>query len=231
MTAESAPSVTRPVRRPFWFRRRSVPLPTWRSWIVIISGAGVLAWWLVSQLHGWLAVVDPLGEAPYIVVEGWAPDYVLERAVNDAEALGVKRIFTTGMPLEKGSFLSEFRDEAHVSAATLAEMGIEPQLICPAPAASARTERTRAMAAALKRVLDAENIPTAERRLNLYTLGTHGRRSRRIFQETLGSTWKVGVISVPHHEYEASTWYRQSAGAKTVIVELIALTMQSAGGD
>jgi hypothetical protein len=218
-------------RRPFWFRRRSVPLPTWRTWIVILSAAGLLTWWLGSQLHGWLAVVDPVEGAPYLAVEGWAPDYVLERAVNDAEESDVKRIFTTGVPIERGTFLSEFHDYAQVSAATLAQMGIEPQRICPAPAATARTERTRAMAAALKKVLDAEDIPPAERRLNLYTLGTHGRRSRRIFQETLGDTWKVGVISVPHHEYEASKWYRHSAGAKTVIDELIALTVQSAGGD
>ena len=61
--------------------------------------------------------------------------------------------------------------------------------------------------------------------------GSAARRSRRIFQDTLGSDWKVGVVSVPSDDYEAAKWYRQSAGAKTVINELIALTMQTAGGD
>jgi hypothetical protein len=87
------------------------------------------------------------------------------------------------------------------------------------------------MAAALKKVLDGENIPAGERRVNLYTLGTHGRRSLRIFQETLGSDWKVGVISLPSRDYDASKWFRQSAGVKTVVNELIALTMQTAGSD
>ena len=104
-------------------------------------------------------------------------------------------------------------------------------MICPAPAMEVKTERTRAMAAALRKILDGENIPAAERRINLFTLGTHGRRSRHIYQEALGSDWKVGVISVPSRDYETTAWYRQSAGVKTVIVELIALIVQTTGGE
>ncbi len=220
-----------PVPRPFWFRRRSLPLPTWRTWFILLTGTALLAWWSVPRIHGWLAVVDPVEEAPYLIVEGWVPDYVMEEAIEYTRAIPVKRIFTTGVPLDAGTFLSEFRDFAHLSAASLAKMGMDPQLICPAPAMEVKTERTRAMAAALKKILDGENIPAADRRINLYTLGTHARRSHRIFQDTLGPDWKVGVVSVPSDEYDAGKWYRQSAGAKTVISELIALTMQTAGGD
>ena len=88
-----------------------------------------------------------------------------------------------------------------------------------------------AMAAALKEIVDGENIPAADRRINIFTLGTHARRSRRIFQETLGSSWEVGVIAVPCRDYDESRWYLQSAGAKTVLNELIALTVQSGGGE
>ena len=220
-----------PVPRPFWFRRRSLPLPTWRTWFILLTGTALLAWWFVPRIHGWLAVVDPVEEAPYLIVEGWVPDYVMEEAIEYTRAIPVKRIFTTGVPLDAGTFLSEFRDFAHLSAASLAKMGMDPQLICPAPAMEVKTERTRAMAAALKKILDGENIPAADRRINLYTLGTHARRSHRIFQDTLGPDWKVGVVSVPSDEYDAGKWYRQSAGAKTVISELIALTMQTAGGN
>lgn len=228
MSVDSAPAVP---RKPFWFRRRSLPLPTWRTWIVILSAFALLAWIQLPRLHDWLAVVEPVEMAPYLIVEGWAPDYVLEEAADRPKDTAVKRIFTTGVPLDRGTFLSEFRDFAHVSAASLAKMGVDPQLICPAPAMEVKTERTRAMAAALKKILDGENIPAADRRINLYTLGTHGRRSRHIFQETLGSDWKVGVISVPSIDYDASKWYRQSAGAKTVINELIALSVQTIGGE
>jgi len=225
------PTEPAPARRPLWFRRRSLPLPTWRTWLVVLTTIALLLWWLLPRVHDWLAVVEPQPGAPYMIVEGWAPDYVLQQAADDADESPVKRIFTTGVPLETGTYLSKFQDFAHLCAASLAEMGVEQQLICPAPAAAVNTDRTRAMASALKKILDAENIPAGERRINLYTLGTHGRRSRRIFQDVLGSEWRVGVISVPCRAYDNAKWYRQSAGAKSVIEELTALLVQSTGGD
>jgi hypothetical protein len=206
-------------------------MPTWRTWFVLLTSGALLAWWLVPKLHGWLAVVEPVEKAPYLIVEGWVPDYVLEEVLDYTREVPVKRIFTTGVPLDSGTFLSEYSNYSQLCAESLAKMGIAKPLICQAPAVASRTERTRAMATALKVILDAENIPAADRRINLFTLGTHGRRSRRIFQDVLGTDWKVGVISVPSHDYDATRWYRQSAGAKTVIDELVALTVQSTGGD
>lgn len=229
--SDAPPVPAPPASLPIWFRRRSIPLPTWRTWFVVLSAAGLLGWWLLPRLHSWLAVVDPVPGAPYLIVEGWVPDYVLDEVIDYTDATPVKRIFTTGVPLDHGTFLTDFRDYATLAARSLAKMGVDPNLICPAPAAEAKLERTRAMAAALKQILDAENIPAAERRINLYTLGTHARRSRRIFQETLGSTWQVGVIAVPSRDYDQTRWYTQSGGAKNVLNELIALTVQSSGGE
>jgi hypothetical protein len=206
-------------------------MPTWKTWFVVLSALAVTALLVVPKLHGWLAVVDPVEKAPYLIVEGWAPDYVLEKAVDYSKEVPVKRIFATGVPIDTGTYLTEYRNHSHLCAESLAKMGVNRQLICEAPSTVVRTERTRAMAKALKEILDAENIPAADRRINLFTLGTHGRRSRRIFQDVLGSDWKVGVISVPNADYDPQSWYRQSAGAKTVVNELVALTVQSSGGD
>ena len=225
MTADSAATSPAP-RKPFWFRRRSLPVPTWKTWFVVLSLAGFALWGCVSWVHNWLAVVDRVEKAPYVIVEGWAPDYVLEEAMAAAKAEPVKRFFTTGIPLDRGTFLSEYQNYAQLAAATLAKMGVDPKLIYPVPAGEAKTERTRSMALALKAALDGENIPAADRRINLYTLGTHGRRSRRIFQEVLGSDWQVGVVSVPTEDYDASKWYRQSGGVKNVLDELVALAVQ-----
>jgi hypothetical protein len=206
-------------------------MPTWRTWFVLVTTAGLMAVLLVPRLHGWLAVVEPEEKAPYLIVEGWAPDYVLEEAAAYIKGAPVKRLFATGVPIDTGTYLTGYLNYSHLCAESLAKIGVDRQTICEAPAEAVKTERTRAMAAALKAILDAENIPEADRRINLFTLGTHGRRSRRIFQETLGSTWKVGVVSVPSRDYDAAKWYRQSAGAKTVIDELVALTVQSSGGN
>ncbi len=199
--------------------------------MVALIALGMLAWWFLSNVHGWLAAVQPVERAPYLIVEGWVPDYVLEEAMAAAKEGEVKRIFTTGVPLDRGTFLSDYRNYAELCAASLAKMGVEPQRLCPVPAAEAKTDRTITMARALKAVLDAENIPAEERRINLYTLGTHGRRSWRIFRDVLGPGWEVGVISVPSADYEASRWYRQSGGAKAVLDELVALAVQSTGGE
>ncbi len=231
MSVESTPPTTVAARRTFWFRRRSIPLPTWRTWFVVLSSIGIASWLLLPRVHAWLAVIEPLDKPPYMIVEGWLPDYALEEAMADANGQPVRRIFTTGIPLERGTFLSGFRDYATLSAASLAKMGINSELICPVPSNEVNTERTRAMARALKKVLDAENIPAAERRINLYTLGAHGRRSARIYRDVLGSSWQVGVISVPSKDYDETKWYRKSSGAKSVLSELVALTVQSGDGD
>lgn len=221
-------------------RRRSVLLPTWRLWLLLLAALGTAAWLILPALHGWLAVREPVAGAKYAVVEGWAPDYVAQAAADWAEENDARLIFTTGIPLEAGSFLSELKSNAFICARTLEALGWDPQKIRPAPAENVRTERTRAMAQALKAVLEAENVPAAERKINIFTLGTHARRSRRIFREVLGSAagphgepaaaWDVGIVSVPSRVYPEDEWYRHSEGAKSVVNELVALTTQSLGG-
>jgi len=213
-------------RKPFWFRRRSVPVPTWKTWFVLFTATGLFGWWFVSTVHNWLSVTDPAERAPYVIVEGWAPDYVLEEVMATAKETPVKRIFSTGIPLDQGSFLVSYNNYAQLAAASLAKMGVDPKLICPVPATPAKTDRTRTMATALKVVLDGEKISAEDRRINIYTLGTHARRSRKIFQEVLGSDWKVGVISIPSEDYDPDKWYRQSGGVKNVLDELVALAVQ-----
>lgn len=232
MSAE--PTVPAPAtvpRRGFWFRRRSVPCPTWRFWLCAVLTVVCLILLAGRYLHGWLSVTEPVAGAKYFVVEGWASDYVMRDAAALAEDSGAERVFTTGVPLERGHYLQSFRTYADVAANTLAQLGLEPQLICPVPCSDAKTERTRAMAMALKVVLDKEPVPTTGRLINLITQGTHARRSRAIYQEVLGEEWTVGVISIPSMNYDADKWFTQSEGAKNVINEMSALGVKALGGN
>jgi hypothetical protein len=212
-----------------WLRYRR--LPTWRTWLAVLALTAGLVVWLGPKFHGWLAVTDPVPGARYFVVEGWCPDYVMTVVQADAEASGPLRVFTTGIPIDTGTFLAEHKNFAHLAAATLTKCGLDPALIAPVPAAASTRNRTAAMAAALKAALDSMNIPEADRTINLYTLGTHARRSRQIFQRILGSSWKVGVISVADLSYESGAWYKHSAGAKRVIEELVSLGVVACGGE
>jgi hypothetical protein len=228
------PDVTSPATAPargFWFRRRNIPWPTWRLWLCALLTVIGLLLMMGRYLHGWLSVTAPVPDARYLVVEGWVPDHVLSASMSLADDSLAQRVFTTGIPIERGSHLIGWKTYAEVAAQSLARLGLEPQRICPVPCADVKTERTRAMATALKAVLDKEPVPDTGRKINLVTLGTHARRSRAIFQDVLGPAWEVGIVSVPSLAYDPAIWYRQSDGAKTVINELSALTLMAAGGN
>ncbi|RYD27769.1 MAG: hypothetical protein EOP86_24055 [Verrucomicrobiaceae bacterium] len=223
------PAVVSKKRDGFWFRRRSVPLPTWRLWLCALGTAAAVTLGVGSQLHSWLAVTDPVSGAKYMAIEGWAPDEVARRTQEIADDTHAVRIFCTGMPLEKGHYLAAWKTDADVTAITLAKLGVDPQRICPAAGGAVKVDRTRAMAMGLKAVLDGEGIPAADRKINLVSQGTHTRRSRDIFQEVLGPEWQVGIYSVPSSDYEPALWYRQSAGVKGVISESAAIFFRAVG--
>lgn len=231
LAVSSKPAMITVSSRGFWFRRRAVPWPTWRLWLCAVLTVMALLLLLGRSVHGWLSVNAPVPDARYLVVEGWVPDHVLSSSVSLADDSEATRVFTTGIPLEQGSYLIGWKTYAEVAAQSLARLGMAPQLICPVPCADVKTERTRAMATALKAILDKEPVPDTGRKINLITLGTHARRSRAIFQDVLGPQWQVGIISIPSRSYDPAIWYRQSEGAKVVINELSALTLMAAGGN
>ena len=213
-----------------WFRSRR--LPTWRLWLIILTLVGGLAALLLPKTYGWLAVTERVDGAKYVVVEGWVNDYVLTAAVQEFDDLDAKLLLTTGLPLDRGQALSEYKDYATLAANSIARAGgMEAGKIYPVPAPSAARERTAAMATALKTALEAMNIPAEEKKIQLITSSTHARRSRAMYQRMLGPEWQVGVVSVPDISYPSDQWYRHSSGAKGVIDELVALTIVYLGGE
>lgn len=214
----------------YWFRHRRVLLPTWRLWICGLLTAGSLLGMGVSHVHSWLSVNEPIPDAPYLVIEGWVPDPMLARAQEIAEETNATRVYCTGIPLERGSYLMRWKNYAELTANTLATLGLDPQRICPVPVAQPKMERTRAMAIGLRNMLALEDIPPANRKINLITEGNHARRTRATFQDVLGPTWQVGVYCIPSTEYKPDEWFKRSPGIKSVITELSAIVFQAVGG-
>ncbi len=212
-----------------WFRTRR--WPTWRVWLPLLSLVLAALAWLGLQAHDWLAVTDRVADARYVVVEGWAPDAVVLAAEQEFDDLNAKLLLTTGLPLETGTFLSEYKDFATLAATTLAKSGMPAASIYPVPAAAVARDRTAAMATALRSALDGLAVPPAERKIQLITSSVHARRSQKIYQRILGPDWQVGVVSITNPSYPAAQWYRHSAGAKGVIDELVALGVVLCGGE
>lgn len=229
-SGEGSP-LTPPRTSGFWLQRRNIPVPTWRTLICLLATVMAGGYLLVTQLHPWLSPRQPVADAPYLAVEGWVPDHVMQSAITFADDHSVDRVFTTGLPVERGGFLVEYGSSAEITARSLAKMGLAPGLICPVPAADTKTERTRAMATALRDLLQQEPVPARGRKINIITQGTHGRRSLLIFRDVFGPDWEVGIVSVPSVSYPAERWYRYSEGAKNVLAETCALLVLLLGGN
>ena len=85
-----------------------------------------------------------------LVVEGWAPDYMLEAAIAEFKRNHYARLFVTGIPLEQGAPLSEYKNYAYLGAATLLKLGLSTNDVQAVPTPLTRRDRTYAMALSLK---------------------------------------------------------------------------------
>ncbi len=210
-----------------WLRARTVWLPTWRLWLLLLLLAVLTTGWVMTHVHGWLAVSRPVEDAKYVVVEGWTPDYVARQALDWSKQHGVKLIFTTGILFDKGAFLSNYPTYAEMCADTLKHFGADPAMVKTAPAPETKMGRTRAMAQKLKEKLDAEAIPAGERKINIFTSGPHAFRSWMNFKRALGPGWQVGIVSVPMEGYDAAKWWQYSEGVKNVVEESMGTLFQA----
>ncbi|MGE3311126.1 MAG: YdcF family protein [Limisphaerales bacterium] len=191
-----------------------------RAWMATGVVAAVALFLGVRAIHPFLAITDPVA-AKVMVVEGWLPDYALEEAVARYREDGYEKVFTTGGPLERGSYLSEHRTFAQSAAATLLKLGMATNEVLAVPASPTFRNRTYESAVALRDYLASQGaVPEA---INLVSEGTHARRSRLCFQRALGRRTPVGIISIENRDYESDRWWKYSSGIKTIFGESIAV--------
>jgi hypothetical protein len=172
------------------------------------------------MVHPFLAPTRPVA-ARALIVEGWLPDYALGAALAEFQGGNYELFFTTGGPLERGSFLSEYRTYAGVAAATLQRLGMDTNALIVIDAPPRHRNRTFASAVALREHCEAHGIRLDA--VNLVSLGAHARRSRLCFARALGpASVRVGVIAVEDADYDPQRWWRFSEGVKTVGGETLA---------
>jgi hypothetical protein len=59
-------------------------------------------------------------------------------------------------------------------------------------------------------------------RVNVVTLGAHSRRTRMLYQMAFGPSTRVGIIAVPHQDFDADRWWSSSQGFRIITGEVIA---------
>jgi hypothetical protein len=199
--------------------RRQCLVPTLRGWLILVLACGALTILGARQVARFLTVNDPV-PGGVLVVEGWAPDYALAAAMAEFNQNRYDRLFVTGVPLDQGAPLSEYKTYAELGAAILLKLGLSSNVVQAVPAAAVRQDRTYAMATSLKRWMSEHGM--APTKVNLMSVGPHARRSRLLFEKALGNGVTVGVIAVPSRDFDPAHWWRSSYGVRTVLDEALA---------
>jgi hypothetical protein len=173
---------------------------------------------LMLSIQPFLSLNQPI-EAQILVLEGWLPDYALEEASEKISSTNYELVIVTGVPLERGSFLSEYKTYADLGRATLIKISKNEDIIAVS-APPTENGRTYASALALKGWLEENSFNY--NRINIISLDAHARRTRHLFKKALGDKYLVGIISIDDINYDEKKWWSTSYGFRTVVDEAIA---------
>ena len=200
-------------------RRREIWAITREGWVIAMMGLIISMMLIVNNIHPFLAVISPV-KADILVLEGWLPDYAIESAIAEFKKGKYRQLITTGIPLSKGYYLAEYKNYAELTAATCIALGFDQDKIVAVPATNVLKYRTAASAIALRDWLATSALKVDA--INLYSLGTHARRSWLIFKEVLHPEIQVGIIAAETQDYNPQEWWKSSEGFRTVTGEMIA---------
>ena len=173
----------------------------------------------IHILHPFLALSARI-DGDIMVVEGWLPDYALQKAVDDFQHGSYKLLVTTGGPLVQGSYLTEYGTVAELAAATITKFGFDRNKLVPIPTPAVDRDRTYTSAIELKKWLDSTEMKIES--LDIYSFGPHSRRSWVLFQYVFDPDIAVGIVSIENRSYDSRKWWKTSTGVRTVLSEVIA---------
>lgn len=200
-----------------FFKRQTLLFPTLWGWILIFLLFFGINTFFFLTIHPFLARTNCI-KTGNIIVEGWVPDYCLKKVDSIYRTGTIKRIFVTGGPIERGSYLQQYTTFANLGALSLKKAGIPDSVISTVPSPLVIKDRTFTSAISLRTWLLDNNFKFND--ANIVTLGVHSRRSLMVFKKVFPEN-NLGVLSVRNNDYEPDRWFLSSEGVKTVITETI----------
>jgi len=198
-------------------RKRRVLTPI--GWAVLLIGFSSVLISIMLFVHPFLAPTKPVG-GDILVVEGWLPNYALEKAKEQFQQGGYQLLVTTGGKIGRGFHLSEYKTWAELAASTLKNLDFPEDKIIAVPVhKNFKKDRTYHSILALQRRLYEEGFNEAS--IDMVSLGVHARRSWFLYEKVFSSV-NVGVVAIFPNDYDASRWWLSSVGVRNVISESIA---------
>lgn len=183
-------------------RRRFV----WSNWVLLFLGVGIaiLLDFAVSSLRPFLAINHPMGEG-VLAVEAWIPGRSLAESMRVFNSGHYQYLVLVGGPIgspDPGE-PTTFPDRA---AQRLEKLGFDPdKLVKINVAAEPAGYRTLSNAAAVARWLARPGNSVCC--VDVFTLGTHARKSWVFFRDMLGDRVRVGIIAGSDSFYDRHRWW------------------------
>ncbi len=194
--------------------------PTLLGKLLILLILLTIGIFVLKGLNKFLSVNDPI-QSKILAVEGFLPDYTLKDMMVEFHEGGYEKMVIIGKPIGQGYYLSGYQTSADLMKSTLMEMGLDSEVIISIsiPETVFR-DRTYATGLLLWDWLNENNYDT--KRINVYTLGCHSRRSKLLFERALGDDFEVGIIAGKDLSYDQDKWWTSSKGFRTVLNETLA---------
>jgi DUF218 domain len=197
--------------------------PKWsltkRGWGVFLAIIISVFSFGLSYIQPFLAYSQPIQTADALVVEGWLDDEPVAGALAEFRRGNYRILVTTGVPILRGTFLSEYKNFAELCAATLISLGADRHKIVPVSTTETKRDRTFSSAIAFGKWLSKSNLPIQA--INLYSYDVHARRSWLLYRRVLPSNIALGAIAHPSVSYNPKKWWASSEGIRTVLSETI----------
>jgi hypothetical protein len=197
--------------------------PRWgltiRGWLIVLLGSILAIALMGLKLETFLAYNRPV-TADVLVVEGWVGDGSIEGAIVEFARGKYQLLITTGIPLGRGKYLTEYKNFAKLSEATLITLGFDPAKIQAIPTPNVERDRTLASAIAVETWLESSTLQVDA--INIYTDDVHARRSWMLYKKVFEPEIAVGAIAHPAVDYDPQFWWASSEGFRKVFSEGIA---------
>ena len=173
----------------------------------------------IRFIYPFLAVTDRV-PSEYVVAEGWLAVPELRVAAEEFAKGGFKKILTSGTLVKDEWNVADRITFADWAGSKLERIGVPTNLVQRVPSYRSEKDRTYNSALAVKEWFATNGI--ALRGLNVYTEGTHARRTRLLFQKAFGDDVQIGVIAIDDPTFDPRRWWCSSEGVREVIGESIA---------
>ena len=192
---------------------------TWPARFLVLFVFFLAVMVFMRYIPVFLSINKPV-ESKVLVIDGQMSDYAILKAIRIFDSCHYELIITTGGIIQSGYQLSGNKTMAGYSRDMITGYGLKSEKIIALEGGNVIRNRTYASAQMLQNWIRESKYPYNA--FNIFSVGTHARRSRLLFRKALGKEYQVGTVTIENPAYEPRTWWRSSIGARSVISETIA---------